>query len=75
MKANIEFNLPEEDYEFQAAVRAKDLAACMFRYMEDLRARYKYNEQLSEDAQKELEYCRGALGSLIDEYGLSHIVP
>lgn len=70
MKATIEFDLPEEEFEFQAATRAKDLAACIFRYMEDLRSRYKYNEQLSEDAHKELEYCRGALGNLVDEYGL-----
>jgi hypothetical protein len=45
MKATIEFNLPEEDYEFKRAVKALDMACVLWDIMNHVRKNDLDNEK------------------------------
>jgi hypothetical protein len=48
MKATLTFNLPEDNEEFNRAVKAADYYVCLFEIYQYLRREIKYNEQLSD---------------------------
>jgi len=48
MKATLEFNLPEDNEEFNRAVKSADYYVCLFDFYQYLRREMKYNESLSE---------------------------
>lgn len=63
MKAVLEFNLPNDDYAHQAALRGADYHTALLELAEYLRSRLKYAE-LSKEARQELEEVRCLLSEL-----------
>lgn len=57
MKATLHFNLPDDDYQFEAACQAGALASTLSEVERHLRDRLKYGE-LSTEAKNELEEVR-----------------
>ena len=58
MKAILEFNLPEDQPEFNTAIKGSDWKHVCWEMDQLLRKHIKYNEDLSEDARGILEYVR-----------------
>ncbi len=47
MKATLTFNLPEDNEEFNRAVKSADYYVCLFDLFQYLKREIKYNQQLS----------------------------
>jgi len=58
MKAILEFSLPEDQPEFNNAIKGGDWKHVCWEMDQLLRKHIKYNEDLSEDARGILEYVR-----------------
>ena len=72
MKAILEFNLPEEQEEFQLATNAVKWMSFAHQFEQYLRAEWKYNEdKYNEDQYKTLEQIREKFYDLLTEEGLS----
>ena len=72
MKAILEFNLPEEQEEFQLAADARKWASFAYEVSQYLRSEAKYNEDAYTDEQyKVLERIRERFYELLSEEGLS----
>jgi hypothetical protein len=70
MKVIVEYNLPEDEHDYECAIAGPKIRAAMSSFLRHLRDREKYNDKLSEDAVEELVACRQALGETLEEYGL-----
>ena len=67
MKAILEFTLPEDQPEFNTAIKGSDWKHVCWEMDQLLRKHIKYNEDLSEDARGILEYVREEFnGFMID---------
>jgi hypothetical protein len=73
MKVTMEFELPEQEPEFNRAVNGAKMALMIHDLTEGLRARYKYNADLSDDAREECLRTREKIGEMLYEYGLSFL--
>ena len=69
MKAVLEFTLPEQNNEFQAAVNGLNYKSAIYDFDQLLRSEMKYKE-LSEDTYKAYEYCRKELRKILEEDNL-----
>ena len=69
MKAILEFNLPEEKEEFDAASKGMDWALVAWEIDQHLRNELKYGN-LSSDGRIRLEKTRTALNDMIADRGL-----
>lgn len=58
MKATLEFNLPEDQPEFNTALQGSDWKHVCWEMDQLLRKHIKYDDDLSEDARGILEYVR-----------------
>lgn len=72
MKAILEFNLPEEQSEFDLAVNGAKSQVALWELDQWLRAQYKYipDEEYSEDKYETFEKCRVQLREIMFENGL-----
>lgn len=70
MKATIEFNLPEDKYEWENAVQADAMFACLWDVQQELRRLWKY-EELSEEQFKMVERIRDSFHSIIQEHNVN----
>lgn len=61
MKATLEFNLPEEQDEFELASSASELRGKIDEALIHIRYRLKYEEGVSESVRDALEQVRGFL--------------
>ena len=61
MKAILEFNLPEEQYEFNNAIKGGDWKDVCWQMDQYLRKRIKYDESLSEEQLRVYEGVREEL--------------
>lgn len=68
-KVVIEFNLPEENEEFQLHIKGKTYWAVIHKLMQDYRQDLKY-ANLSEDERKTIERNRSFLFELLEEEGV-----
>lgn len=73
MKVIMEFELPEQESSFNRAVNGAKMALMIHDLMEELRSRYKYKEDLSDDAREECMYIREKINDLLYEHGLSFL--
>lgn len=73
MKVTMEFELPEQESEFNRAVNGAKMALMLHVLIEELRSRYKYKEDLSDDAREECMYIREKINDLLYEHGLSFL--
>jgi hypothetical protein len=65
----LKFTLPEEDHEFQTAVKAGALASIIWSYDQVLRSKLKY-ENHEEKVYECLEDMRSKLYEVLDEHGI-----
>jgi len=70
MKVIVEYDLPEDEYKYECSLAATRMKLAFSTILENLRAREKYNDRLSEDAIAELQYCRQLIGETLDENDL-----
>jgi hypothetical protein len=67
MKATLTFNLPEDNEEFNRAVKAADYYVCLFDFYQYLRTQLKYNEQLSDIERDTFERIREEFKEILTE--------
>ena len=72
MKAILEFNLPEDSYEFGLATQGSNMHSVLWDMDQWLRAQYKYmsDEEYSADKYETYEKCREHLRELMFENGV-----
>lgn len=73
MKVTMEFELPQQESEFNRAINGAKMALMIHDLIEDLRSRYKHKEYLSDDGREECLYVREKINDLMDEHGLSFL--
>jgi len=72
MKAILEFDLPEDDYNFKAATQASDWISVVWRFDQWLRSEIKYNdEKYTKKEYLLLEKVRQQLRDEIIKHGVS----
>ena len=73
MKATLEFNLPEDQSEFDLAVNGAKAQVALWEMDQWLRAQYKYmpDEEYSADKYETFEKCREQLREIMFEHGLN----
>jgi hypothetical protein len=73
MKAILEFNLPEDQNEYQMANDASKMFSTLWDMDQWLRAQYKYmaDEEYSKDKYEAYEKCRGHLRDLMFENNIN----
>ena len=71
MKAILEFNLPEEEEQFNVASKGMDWALIVWDIDQLLRKKLKYEEH-TRDARKALEDIRKILNDLLIDKGLNY---
>jgi hypothetical protein len=69
MKAVLEFDLPEDNTDFQAAINGHNYKSSIKDFDELLRSEMKYKE-LSNDTYKAYKYCRDELRKILAEDNL-----
>jgi hypothetical protein len=69
MKAILEFDLPEENTDFQAAINGHKYKSAHWDFDQLLRSEMKYKE-LSEDTYKAFEFCRKELRKILEQDNL-----
>jgi hypothetical protein len=70
MKATLTFNLPEDNEEFNRAVKSADYYVCLFDLFQYLRREIKYNEQLSDIERDTFERIREEFNGILTENGI-----
>ena len=72
MKATLEFNLPEDQQEFNFATQGSDWFFVAWKMDSWLRGNIKHApDSMSDDEYKTYELCREKLRALIDDSGLN----
>lgn len=72
MKATLEFNLPDDQHEFEMATNGVKWMSFAHGFSEYLRAEWKYNEdKYTEEQYKVLEQVREKFYEMLNEEGLS----
>jgi hypothetical protein len=69
MKAVLEFDLPEDNVDFQAAINGHNYKSAISDFDQLLRSEMKYKE-LSHDTYKAYEYCRNELRKILEQDNL-----
>ena len=68
MKATLEFNLPEDDYDYKLANNAQSMHTVLWEMSQWLRAKVKYApDDMSEEEYRTYENCRNELLRLLEE--------
>lgn len=71
MKAILEFNLPDDQDDFQDAVNGQKWRLMVWNFDQHLRSQIKYNDKLSEEQYKVYEEIRDMLYQKMGEDALS----
>jgi hypothetical protein len=69
MKAVLEFDLPEDNYDFQAAINGNNYKSAIYNFDQLLRSEMKYKE-LSNETYNAYKYCREELRKILEEDNL-----
>ena len=69
MKAVLEFDLPEDNSDFQAAINGNNYKNAIWDFDQLLRSEMKYKE-LSDETYKAYKYCREQLRKILAEDNL-----
>jgi len=67
MKAILEFNLPEDQYEFNTAIKGSNWKHTCWQMDQYLRKRVKYDEGLTEEQLEAYEDMRGEFWRILNE--------
>ena len=71
MKATLEFNLPDEQLEFDNAVNGWRWSSIVWELDQHLRSQIKYNDKLTEEQYKVLQEVRDKLHEIKYEHNLN----
>ena len=72
MKAILEFNLPDDDHQFEMATKGSSFHSVLWEMDQYLRAKIKYApDDMNEDAFKTFEMCRSQLHEIMGSYNVS----
>jgi len=69
MNGILEFNLPEENDDFQAALNGTNYKSAIWDFDQLLRSEMKYKE-LSDDTYKAYKFCRAELRKILEQDNL-----
>jgi len=69
MKAVLEFDLPEDQDDFQSAINGNNYKSAIWDFDQLLRSEMKYKE-LSNDSYKAYEWCRKELMKILEQDNL-----
>lgn len=69
MKAILEFDLPEDNDDFQAAINGSNYKSCVWNFDQLLRSEMKYKE-LSHETYTAYKYCRDELRKMLEQDNL-----
>jgi hypothetical protein len=69
MKAVLEFDLPEDQDDFQSAINGNNYKSAIWNFDQLLRSEMKYKE-LSDETYKAYKYCREELRKILEEDNL-----
>ena len=69
MKAVLEFDLPEDQDDFQSAINGNNYKSAIWNFDQLLRSEMKYKE-LSDETYKAYKYCRDELRKILEEDNL-----
>lgn len=70
MKATLEFNLPDDEHEFNMAITGSKWSLVAWDIDQYLRTRMKYEDSISDEQYKAVEAARKKLRDIISNYGL-----
>ena len=70
MKAKLTFDLPEDKYEWENAIRADAMYAALWDISQDLRKLWKY-EELSEEEWKMVERIRDKFHEILSDHNIN----
>jgi hypothetical protein len=74
MKAILEFNIPEDNEEFNLAVKASAMSVVIWGINSKLRGILKYDENISDETYKMVEEIKTHLFELINENDLNSLL-
>jgi len=69
MKATLEFDLPEDNTDFQSAINGHNYKSAIWDFDQLLRSEMKHKE-LSEETHNAYEYCRKELRKILEQDNL-----
>jgi hypothetical protein len=70
MKAKLEFNLPEEQIEFNLAVNGNKWSFVAWKIDQELRSKIKYSESITEEQRDIYQEVRNLINEYMIEQGL-----
>lgn len=70
MKAKLEFNLPEEQVEFNLAVNGNKWSFVAWKIDQELRSKIKYSESITEEQRDIYQEVRNLINEYMIEQGL-----
>ena len=74
MDAMLNFDLPEDNFEFQCAINGVTLRRSICDFQEYMRQMYKYNERIS-DAEKEMiQHLREHFQEMLEDNGVNNLI-
>lgn len=71
MKAILEFNLPDDQEDFDQAASAGRMHLAVWKFDQHLRSKIKYDESLTQEAHDAYQDARDQLYQIFNEYNLS----
>ena len=74
MKAILEFDLPEDNFEFQCAINGIALRRSICDFQEYMRQMYKYNERISDDEKKMIQHLREQFQEILEDNGVNNLI-
>ena len=70
MKATLEFNLPEEQVEFNLAVNGNKWSFVAWKIDQELRSKIKYSESITEEQRDTYQEVRNLINEYMNEQGV-----
>lgn len=74
MKAALNFDLPEDSFEFQCAINGVTLRRSICDFQEYMRQMYKYNERISDDEKKMIQHLREQFQEILEDNGVNNLI-
>ena len=74
MDAMLNFNLPEDNFEFQCAINGIALRRSICDFQEYMRQMYKYNERISDDEKKMIQHLREQFQEILEDNGVNNLI-
>ncbi len=74
MDAMLNFDLPEDNFEFQCAINGIALRRSICDFQEYMCQMYKYNERISDDEKKIIQHLREQFQEILEDNGVNNLI-